>query len=46
MKTLKVSEETQIILIKIKYREKIKNMDEVIQFLLKQAKEESTDGNG
>ena len=44
MKTLKVSEETQIILIKIKYREKFKNMDGVIRFLLKKAKEEKDHG--
>jgi hypothetical protein len=41
--TIHISEEIHIILVNIKYREKSKNMDGVIRFLLKQAKEEKED---
>jgi len=42
--TLHISEEIHVLLVKIKYREKHKNMDGVIRFLLKKAKEEIDHG--
>jgi hypothetical protein len=41
--TIAVSEEVRIILVNIKYREKIGNMDGVVKYLITKAKEEKED---